>query len=253
MMVDDSIDDFLLFIFTPFVLGYGIVAFFDIYYYIKNSYNKEPVTNDLEHDEFPKKSYIYSKIYNATKREWAFDISGNDDSETIWKTNGWNSGDALIGFFDVENEGKSCRVIYCPDNYEVFISAAEYITKDTIAAILVDMSDSSDPRIVSYVQQPDDISSDTSSDSASNQLEQDSEITNNSSNQFIIDKLREAYANEYNTFKKRALERAITEVREFDYVITPDILRNDIFKYYNNFYTWKMGKKMRDKIISFLE
>lgn len=250
-MVDDSIDDFLLFIFTPLVLGYGCVALFDIYYYYYNS-NKETV-NSVVDDEFPQKSYIYSKIYNATKREWAFDISGNDDSETIWRTNGWNEGDALVGFFDVENEGKSCRVIYCPDNYEVFISAAEYITKDTIAAILVDMTDRYDPRTVSYVQQPNDILSDTSSDSASSELEQDSEITTNSNNQHIVDKLKEHYANEYNTFRKRALERAMTEVRELDYSITTDMLLDDSFKYYNSFYTWKMGKKMRDRIISFLE
>jgi hypothetical protein len=118
-------------------------------------------------------SYKYCKIYNVSKSEWAYNVSGNDDTNKIWEDNEWDENDALVGFYSDDN-GDFHNVIFCQPGYAVFVQGEDEKEKtnfefedETIRippAILVNLNDAFDTKFLHNKVHPSDMDTDDESE-----------------------------------------------------------------------------------------
>jgi hypothetical protein len=111
-------------------------------------------------------SYKYCKIYNVSKSEWAYNVSGNDDADKIWEDNEWDENDALVGFYS-DDTGNFHNVIFCQPGYAVFVQGEDEKEKanfefedETIRippAILVNLNDAYDTEFLHNKVHPSDM------------------------------------------------------------------------------------------------
>lgn len=87
-------------------------------------YNKKKHTRLIQEQAKSKMPYRYYKIYNATRGEYAYNLSGGDNYFKVWNDNGWDNHDALVGFY-TENSTNHHNVIYCRPGYAVYVQAEE--------------------------------------------------------------------------------------------------------------------------------
>jgi hypothetical protein len=204
--------------------------------------------------ERTKMPFKYSKIYNATKGAFAYDVAGEDNAQKVWDDNDWDEGDAIVGFY-VDPETDNYEVIHCPEGYAVYVQGD--VTKDKAnyhfgpleyrlpPAILVNLNNAFDAVYLRKKSNPtwvgendsdsesdSDSDSESDSDSDSDAMSESSDAMSESSessdesveervhhfipeNQRIIDFLYRCRDATDNQYKKNAYERAINEINTF--------------------------------------
>jgi hypothetical protein len=171
-----------------------------------------------------KMTYKYFKIYNVTQGKYAFDVSGEDDPNTIWESNDWNENDALVGYFRDDNDVEIYQVIFCRPGYAIYIQSEDEKDRDTYKvdnkeyrippAMLVNLNNAYDSDFLHSKNYPsDEDMSDNESDTES-ETDEDYKACNKA-NQPVINFLRRCRAATENVYKKRAYDNAINEVKEY--------------------------------------
>jgi hypothetical protein len=209
--------------------------------------------------------YTYSRIYNVTKGLWAYDVAGQNDPKKVWADNEWEENDALVGFSTKpDSTDFYFNVIYCHPGYLVYVQAEHSKTRTDFAlndnkyrvppAILVNLQDTSDTKMLCHKSNPtlmksDDDSSVSSSESDASSDSDDVEILC-ADNKHIVKMLQTRYDNETNQYKQNAYHVAINDVCQTNYPITIKMLNNN--HRYSPCRYWNMGEKMRERIANFL-
>jgi hypothetical protein len=209
--------------------------------------------------------YKYCKIYNATKATYAYDVSGNDNPELIWKSNDWDENDALVGFYN-ENDDVFYNVIFCTPGYAIYVLYEGDKNNSTYSkddkeyrippAMLVNLNEAFDTNFLHSKNYPSNDSDSDSDESDSDSDDSDSECETVKAeyvdNQPIIDFLVKCKNETDNIFKKRAYDNAIAEVQSMYTKITIYMLDNKTYYYNGSRESWKMGDRMRDRISEFI-
>lgn len=174
--------------------------------------------------------YKYFKIYNVTKGLYAYDLSGEDDPETIWDKNDWDKNDALLGFYTSKHGDIDLyNVIFCRPGYAIYIQSEDnekgrdnytFDNEDYCIppAILINLNNASDIEFIHTKNYPEEMdTSDSESDYESN----NKFVTDITDNQKVIDFLYRCKYTADNPFKKLAYDNAIKEIYNYSTVINP--------------------------------
>ena len=217
--------------------------------------------------------YRYSKIYNATKAAWAYNLAGEDNAKKVWADNDWEENDALVGFYS-DTEAEFYNVIFCLPGYAIYVQTEDQKDKANFQhrdlelrippAIIVNLNNAFDTGFLHAKVHPSDMNDgeDTDADAdadADAMLVTDADICDGNSvcecesnetllyspilkNQRVINFLYCCRDNTYNKFKKAAYSKAINEIHSYRAPI--------------NLNSWKpctIGSSIERRIKKFLE
>ena len=187
----------------------------------------------------------YYSIYNVSRGAWAQNLSGGDDAAAVCSDNGWNEGEALVGFW-LDGEKEEYTVIYCPTGHVIYVSTdndgdeSEYHLEESTyhvpIAILVNLGNQFDTKFLRRKGEPNwwghgsasDCEPESESESESEEEEQPAKKrarvsetlqvkeerikADISSNQPIIDFLYRCHDATPHPFKRKAYVRVINTI-----------------------------------------
>jgi hypothetical protein len=208
-----------------------------------------------------KMTYKYCKIYNATQGKYAYDVSGEDDPNTIWESNDWNENDALVGFYRDDNDIESYEVIFCRPGYAIYIQSEFDKDKCTYSkdnneyrippAMAVNLNNAYDTYFLHNKNYPPESESDND-DSDSDDSTIDEVDALHKDNQPIINFLLKCKNETDNVYKKAAYDNAIDDIKNISTRISIPMIDSSRYYYNGSYKYWNMGERMREKISEFI-